>query len=438
MQKILFLYCQPYPVGLDYTRNRNLIQALKANYDLDLRFGIWPDDGYSEIKHPEYKDEVLSESAFFSGDYDVVYIEEKLYVTSDRNASKVRAHVLKQFRNRHGIVIFNFNERSLLLNSPGIEVYNEFLNNAGLPQFKRPRSYSEFPDFVSGDISDYNNIVGYDKNSSVDESGLSFYVNINEETLDRIAFQFRPIYQGLSKLFLESPLQLERVNKVLIPGNTSTHLLSSDCWWDGSIPAFGVCNDLENGYGVLITGGVGIDELIEKYESDNIQFILNLISTLLLYKAERKELNKDRLFIDEVSKKFLDNDYRNYHPNLTVLINRMEAALERNDYANVLHASASIFETMAKNIVGIPQVQEQTLKAFFQRYRKDSNIPNEKSFDYLFDYMLQVYESRNKTPLAGHGSTHPPNISQAEAVILLEVTKAIVRSEYKLRDLKIK
>ncbi|HNT78922.1 MAG TPA: hypothetical protein PKH77_28275, partial [Anaerolineae bacterium] len=117
------------------------------------------------------------------------------------------------------------------------------------------------------------------------------------------------------------------------------------------------------------------------------------------------------------------------HPNIVILLKRMDTALEQDDYAAVLHASASIFETMAKDIVGISTVQNQTLKSFFARYRQNSTLPNE-----ILDYILTVYESRNATPLAGHGSTQTPQISREVAISLSEMTKAFVRIEYKLRE----
>ena len=66
-------------------------------------------------------------------------------------------------------------------------------------------------------------------------------------------------------------------------------------------------------------------------------------------------------------------------------MNRMDSDLSRGDYAGVLHCSASIFETMAKDIVGIPTVQNQTLKSFFDRYRKDSALPQE-----ILDYIISI------------------------------------------------
>lgn len=118
------------------------------------------------------------------------------------------------------------------------------------------------------------------------------------------------------------------------------------------------------------------------------------------------------------------------HTNVVFLMRRMDNALSRDDYPEVLHASASIFETMAKDVVGIPAVQDQTLKSFFARYRKDSALPQA-----VLDYVLSIYDERNKEPLAGHGSTQTPSISKKDAIFLVEITKAIVNSEYKLQKL---
>ena len=107
----------------------------------------------------------------------------------------------------------------------------------------------------------------------------------------------------------------------------------------------------------------------------------------------------------------------------------MDDALRRADYPGVLHASASIIETLAKDIVGLPSVQDQTLKGFFERYRKDSTLPTE-----VLNYVLDIYESRNVTPLAGHGSTRTSSLSRENAITLSEMTRAFVKIEYKLRE----
>ncbi len=115
------------------------------------------------------------------------------------------------------------------------------------------------------------------------------------------------------------------------------------------------------------------------------------------------------------------------HPNIRVLIRRMDDALQRTDVAGVILTSASIFETLAKDIVGIASIQDQTLKSFFARYRRDSSLPDE-----ILDYVLRIYDARSTTPLAGHGSTQTPEISKEQAIVLSEMTKAFVKIEYRL------
>lgn len=122
-----------------------------------------------------------------------------------------------------------------------------------------------------------------------------------------------------------------------------------------------------------------------------------------------------------------DADVSSDHPNIRLLVTRMDRALNDQDYPAVLHSSASIFEALAKDVVGDASVQNQTLASFFERYRTDSRLPAP-----LLDYILATYRQRNTTPLAGHGSMGLPTIRHGEAVVLAELTKAIVRSERKL------
>ncbi|MEU7802443.1 hypothetical protein AB0B10_24590 [Micromonospora arborensis] len=112
------------------------------------------------------------------------------------------------------------------------------------------------------------------------------------------------------------------------------------------------------------------------------------------------------------------------HPNIRVLIGRMDLAVGSMDWSGVLHASSSIFETLAKEVVGIPGVRDQTLAGFFDRYRKDSTLP-----DAVLDFILEIYRRRNKEPLAGHGQLDAPTVTEAEAKMLAVVTKAFVTFE---------
>lgn len=127
--------------------------------------------------------------------------------------------------------------------------------------------------------------------------------------------------------------------------------------------------------------------------------------------------------IDEIRE---NNDHNN-HPNIRLLVNRMENSLSNKDYSGVLHASASIFETLAKKIVDKPSVQNQSLGSFFEAYKKGSKLPKE-----ILTYINEVYKSRSKEPLAGHGSLNAPTLLKEDAIILYELTKAIIKIERKI------
>ncbi len=150
---------------------------------------------------------------------------------------------------------------------------------------------------------------------------------------------------------------------------------------------------------------------------DSCPFIISCIS----YPIESFEISLD----------VASDNLNNIHPNIQILIKRMENSFMSEDYGGVLHSSACIFETMAKDISLLPTIQNQTLKGFFERYRKDSNLPAP-----ILDYILSIYNKRNTTPLAGHGSTQSHNISKEEALSLSEFTKTIIRIQYKLKTEK--
>jgi hypothetical protein len=97
-----------------------------------------------------------------------------------------------------------------------------------------------------------------------------------------------------------------------------------------------------------------------------------------------------------------------------------------------LHASASIFETLAKLVFGNPNVENETLGAFFNGYRNRSALPAP-----VLDYILETYKRRNVEPLAGHGSTAAPTVSAKEASTLIEMTKMCVRLERRLAVLDV-
>jgi hypothetical protein len=79
-----------------------------------------------------------------------------------------------------------------------------------------------------------------------------------------------------------------------------------------------------------------------------------------------------------------DDDLSKDHPNVRRLVSRMESALEAQDFPAVLHAAASVFETLAKDVMKSPAVSDETLGGFFAGYKKKSLLPAP-----VLDYMCE-------------------------------------------------
>lgn len=166
---------------------------------------------------------------------------------------------------------------------------------------------------------------------------------------------------------------------------------------------------------LLVKKILNIDFLNQSLKRENASFI---------FVQSNDKLNVKVYSLSELDKETFDTE----HPNIRLLVSRMELALENKDFTNLLHASANIFETMAKDVVNVESVQNQTLAGFFERYRNDSKLPTA-----ILDFILETYRKRNTTPLAGHGSLSVPTIDIKEATVLCEMTKAFIRIESKLQ-----
>jgi len=59
-----------------------------------------------------------------------------------------------------------------------------------------------------------------------------------------------------------------------------------------------------------------------------------------------------------------ESDDPSLHQNIRLLVHRMDTALGADDFAAVLHSSASIFETLAKEIVSLPTSPGSNIKEF--------------------------------------------------------------------------
>lgn len=425
--KILFLYDKPVPFGYEYTRTRKFIHELQLEYELEQKFGVYDIERYSSIKHAQAKNEIITEDEFLSAGYDLVFIENQLYVETETDAHRANSSTYKKFLDKGGALVFGFGDTFEFLNGVGIEKYNKFLQNSGLPQIRTPASREEFLNYESyRDTTARQTIRGVDEIAPLQNELYRFYVQITDTYKKQIPPKIRSVYQDINKLFLPNPIQFDTLENVLIGGNRTTKLLTvGDLWWDGASPTFGVFNDLSNGCSVLLPGHMILDSVLDENPSDNMKFLMNLVNLLIVRQRERKEL---MFGVNSESRMLLPMKI-SPHENISTLTRRMNNALRIGDYSLVLHTSASIFETLAKEIVEIESVANKTLKSFFDRYRKDSLLPEP-----VLDYILSIYDSRNVTPLAGHGSKDIPNVSKVQAIVICELTKAIVSIQYQLKS----
>jgi hypothetical protein len=162
-----------------------------------------------------------------------------------------------------------------------------------------------------------------------------------------------------------------------------------------------------------------VNEILKKY---GCGFFFEEVENI---RDDRTSIKVNVMPVESIEEVDLNND----HPNIRRLAARMDTSLSDKDFAGLLHAAASVFETLAKDVMENPNVNSQTLAGFFDGYRKKSLLPAP-----VLDYMLLVYKNRNVTPLAGHGSLTAPTITEEEAVTLCELTKTIVRIERKLAE----
>ncbi|MBR3543412.1 MAG: hypothetical protein IKN82_06940 [Treponema sp.] len=184
-------------------------------------------------------------------------------------------------------------------------------------------------------------------------------------------------------------------------------------------------------------------ELISRRETtcELIETLCDLISANIITSEEINEIfdceklgifimdNSNEITVDIVDD-FTEEHYEKEHPNIRILIKRMDLLLENSDYPGVLHASASIFETHAKSILNKETIEDKSLGSFFEAYKKELKLP--ESF---IDEIKALYSLRNTEPLAGHGSTKMPTITKEDAVIIDEMTKSFIKIERKLRVL---
>jgi len=217
---ILYLYAFLAEQGFGHIKCRKFIESLNDHYNVTLRYAIVQDDVFLKAEG-SVKQQTIAETDFLYGGYEVLIIEWRLRVRFPDDSEKVRAATLRQFLDNGGIVIFMFREENEFIRDS--ETYNTFLTKTGLPLIRQPRSKEEFPDIhLLGDITHHHIIRSFDKEHAVHGNFL-FSIDINKKYLEYVNFQIHPAFQGISRLVVNAPVQVEPfMDRVLLAGNPGT------------------------------------------------------------------------------------------------------------------------------------------------------------------------------------------------------------------------
>lgn len=182
-----------------------------------------------------------------------------------------------------------------------------------------------------------------------------------------------------------------------------------------------VISSVENIFNGLETSEI-VELLFDYIQSNLIQtnYINNIFKEYeipILFQTDRQ----DHLRIEVESLK--ENSVSEQeHSNIKKLISRMDRDFANDDYTGVLHSSASIYETLVKDISRDPKIQNMSLGQILNNPIFSQNIP-----DQILDYIQEIFKKRNIVHTAGHGGTSKPTITKEETIIIQEFTKTIVR-----------
>ncbi|MBC7077824.1 MAG: hypothetical protein H5T92_05915, partial [Synergistales bacterium] len=287
--RVLYLYTYLAEAGFEHIHCRRLVEALEERYDVTLRYGIVPDDTYARLQSPSLKTQLMPESQFLGLQYDVLFIEHRLGVSSAEESEKARSWVIRHFRDLGGVVVFNFGE----VNGLGdLARYNEFLRRAGLPRIWQPRSADDFQWAYLVHALESVFVRGYDDRNAVRQDPNTFRVNVDDRYLELIAYPIRPAFTGVREVVLNCPLHLEALpGRTILTGNPGvTRLLgSNDLWCDGvAWPDFGAYDESGQGCSVIITGSICSDRVLEEAPHDGVKLVCNLLEVLLELQRERR------------------------------------------------------------------------------------------------------------------------------------------------------
>ncbi len=119
-----------------------------------------------------------------------------------------------------------------------------------------------------------------------------------------------------------------------------------------------------------------------------------------------------------------DDEPTEVHPSVRQLYDRAVRDLNHDDFAGVIHSAATIVENLAKTVVQNPNVVNEPLGGWFSSYKASSSLPG-----YVLDEAISLYNRRNASPNAGHGTPAESDVTREDAVNALGLARMIIFCE---------
>lgn len=222
----------------------------------------------------------------------------------------------------------------------------------------------------------------------------------------------------------------------------TTVKIADEQWYFNQKRFIQFCDEIKSKIKWHYSGGTDLILLNTIYNFDNVELDFESETHFFLKKMKNENIiDGVAEFFEEIfefAKNYNGNDavgdfmnppdigeIRIAHSNISVLWNRAKILWLHQDYAGVLHSCASLFETMAKQIIGDLNLNHKTLGKILKIYSKHSHLKSKE-----LNHISEIYTKRNKEHLAGHGGLNKPNVSRKEAEEIMEATCTYVRAEY--------
>jgi len=303
MAHVLYLYAFPAHGGVGHILCRQFADELSTRHRVTRRYGVLAHEDYLQVEDQQVRAQHISDTEFLGGGYEILFVEGGLQLDPQRASARVSANVLRRFIESGGVVILHFDDHAALDIAPRLKFYNAFLGQARLPTLRdggpAPEHWRQpgFAEYVEGHDSQHAIVPESARSDKwAGESYSSFFrIVVNDTYLRRIAAPLLRAYDGVGSLVVSRPYHLEPLynTHVLVSGNPDTTQLwtpSGTLVWKDYSPIFAACIDNRiNGLSVTVTGSLCRDAIVERYDSDNLLFMSNLVDRLLMYQRERRE-----------------------------------------------------------------------------------------------------------------------------------------------------